>query len=234
MKLEFYTLSAIFVCAVEYVYGKNVSPCEDGLYYDEWSNDCRTCAVCPINTIILTPCGFFDDTKCGPFTDFFHFHQESGKSSINRAFVQITKDSSSLSSAPGSEVTISPRANGSGTFFEISDEWYLISMVLLGILCFISLIIALYIIFACFVCKKASDKVVVYEPEYITVSQQASPGSYKYRDTLVTASPDILMGCQTSLTPVYEDDGPITMGSPNIYINNHYIEPKDALLGQMK
>ncbi|XP_033752872.1 uncharacterized protein LOC117336458 [Pecten maximus] len=233
MKLEFYTLSAIFVCAVEYVYGKNVQPCEDGMYYEKRSEDCRTCSVCPINTIILTPCGYFDDTKCGPFSDFFQFQQKPGKSSINRAFVQITKDTS-LSSASRAEVTISPRASDSGTFFEISDEWYLISMVLLGILCFVSLVIALYIIFACFVCKKASDKEVIYEPEYITVSQQASPGSNKYRDILVTATPDVLMGCQTSLTPVYEDDEPIAMGRPNIYINHQYIEPKDALFGQKK
>ncbi|XP_060065044.1 uncharacterized protein LOC132545380 [Ylistrum balloti] len=232
MKLEVYTLSAIFICALEYVYGKNVQPCEDGMYYEKKSEDCRTCAVCPINTIILTPCGYFENTKCGKFTEFFQFQEKSGKSSINRAFVQITRDSS-LSSA-SADVTISPRASDSGTFFEISDEWYLISMVLLGILCFVSLAIALYIIFACFICKKASDKEIIREPEYITISQQACHGSNKYRNTLVTASPDVLMGCQTSLTPVYEDDGPIVMGSPNIYINNQYIEPKDALLGQKK
>lgn len=231
MKLEVYTLSAFFFCAVKFVCGKNLQPCDDGMYYEKKSENCRTCSDCPANNIILTPCGFFEDTECGAFSDFFQFQQKSGKSSLDRTFVQITKDSS-LSSAPSEEVTISPRATDSGTFFEISDEWYLISMVLLGVLCFVSLVIALYIIFACFICKKASDKEISCEPEYITVSQQASPGSNKYRHTLVTASPDILMGCQTSLTPVYEDDEPITTG--NIYINHHYIEPKDALFGQKK
>lgn len=71
--------------------------------------------------------------------------------------------------------------------------------------------------------------------EYITVSQQASPGSNTYTDTLVTASPDILQGCQTALTPIYTDDGHILMASPNIYMNHQYIEPKDSLLyGQKK
>ena len=53
----------------------SLSPCAHGRFFSSDTQTCRTCSPCPRNQIIRRPCGHHSDTLCGPFSEFFRFHQ---------------------------------------------------------------------------------------------------------------------------------------------------------------
>lgn len=164
MKLQtiFAIVLTIFACA-------HARPsCSFNQYYSTTDAQCKDCMACPINNIILEPCGKNTDTKCGPWKDWsFSFKQ---KSKAEQMSTESKVDES----------------NKSTESFD-SHHWFTIAMVLLGILCFLCVCIAGYIIVACFVWKR-KDKEIIYNPVYVERPQPEEP---RYVE-MVTSSRDRL------------------------------------------
>lgn len=161
MKKEIHIISVVCLFVMETVYSKHVQTeapsCPMDQFFDQLNGDCRACLVCPKDYIINEPCQGIQDTVCGKFTDFVQ--------KFNSANFNIGSRSTDK---PEEKNTIDNQQDNNGEatgIFQISDEWYLISMILLGILCFAGAAITLYIILACFVCKKkVQDKDIIYQP----------------------------------------------------------------------
>ncbi|KAL8614186.1 hypothetical protein ACOMHN_026403 [Nucella lapillus] len=55
--------------------GASLSRCLEGQFFSIRAQSCLACALCPKNQIIRVPCSHHSDTICGPFFEFFEFHQ---------------------------------------------------------------------------------------------------------------------------------------------------------------
>lgn len=140
MKLQaiFAIVLTLFACACAR------PSCSFNQYYSVNEAQCNKCTACPINNIILEPCGKYTDTQCGRWKDWtFNFKQKSK-----------TEQKSTESKVE--------ETNKSTESFD-SHHWFTIAMVLLGILCFLCVCIAGYVIVACFVWKR-KDKEIIYNP----------------------------------------------------------------------
>ncbi|XP_076471473.1 uncharacterized protein LOC143301227 [Babylonia areolata] len=49
--------------------------CPDGQFFNPDAGSCLACGSCPKNQIIRVPCSQHSDTVCGPFFEFYKFHQ---------------------------------------------------------------------------------------------------------------------------------------------------------------
>lgn len=136
------------------------TPCRKGQYYNQHLERCRACRRCPKNQVVINPCEMFKDIHCGPLTDLWK--------GFNLKPIGATQKKSNPVTTVA-KVDDAPSDSGTVTvgMFQISEEWYTISMVLLGILCVVSIALTVYIILVCFVCKKKKrsvEKVIDCEP----------------------------------------------------------------------
>ena len=125
-------------------------------YFNAKSGACEICTMCTDNDVVLRPCTATEDTLCGPM-DF-----------DANVFLQYEKGFEAADeSTPAPRIRISVESEhhqGAVPVELLSDKWYKVSMVMLGILSFVCIGIVIYVGLACFVCKKkSSDKEIIYQ-----------------------------------------------------------------------
>lgn len=151
--------SAKIPCAKPKFYShhtKSCVSCSPGEYFNRGLQLCTPCSSCPINTISRRRCFGDQDTFCRPFVEFDKFHQ----SSKNKLFIEDVDDPIL------DEHTTHATVESLDHVKLVADgPWYTVAMSLLGVLCFVSVFLAVYVICVCFVCKKKrQEKEIIYDP----------------------------------------------------------------------
>lgn len=139
---------------------KSCVSCPLGEFFHRETQLCKPCSVCPINTISRRQCYGDEDTFCGAFIEFNKFHQSSKNKHLEDSRPVLNEQTTR-----GSEETVD------GHIKLVADgPWYTVAMSLLGVLCFVSVFLAVYVILVCFVCKKKrQEKEIIYDPGELTV-----------------------------------------------------------------
>lgn len=209
----------LFACA----YCRNtLSPCGLNQFYNVENEKCTDCTECPSDTIVLTTCGWFSDIKCQPLAGLkfdYIVPQNSAK------WTSKGDKKSTLSR----NTSVMSKENDEQEHFN-SHQWFTIAMILLGILCFLSVCLAAYIVIACFVCRnKNKDKEIIYNPVFIPRQPDEEP---RYVDVFAPSSRDRLKQHQHRSLTTRMNNGTVStfqstsalpllqsQNSENIYVN---------------
>lgn len=212
--MEFKVLFGLLSSAIfSVVSGKHLLRCEIGQFYDILAKSCVACSTCEGNDIVRKPCSQFNDVKCGPFfLDGF-----DGNFNQNFNFLK----SKPKNRTPSSSTLKTPASSAQVEMLD-DEGWYKISMILLALLCLMSTAIAIYIVFACFVCRKKEEKEIIYQPEFRSISNN-DDDTPRYVETYIP-SRDRLKSHPHTASRIYVNDitsvAPLLLPSTeNIYVN---------------
>ncbi|KAL5006419.1 hypothetical protein ScPMuIL_015225 [Solemya velum] len=192
---------------------KSCVSCPLGEFFHRETQLCKPCSVCPINTISRRQCYGDEDTFCGAFIEFNKFHQSSKNKHLEDSRPVLNEQTTR-----GSEETVD------GHIKLVADgPWYTVAMSLLGVLCFVSVFLAVYVILVCFVCKKKrQEKEIIYDPE---LCDEGEGPVYTYLQSLLPWR----RNKTNSADDISDDSGQGTVSRHVIIMPNGYLQPLDSI-----
>ena len=134
----------------------NPYSCAQGQFYNTDQMLCVPCSPCPANKFILRSCWGVRDTKCGTFGGKFQFRQPSKQISGSAVVKPKSEVTNQLPVPNKTTMMIADTTSG--------DRWFTITMVLVGILVFMSVLGVVLAIVSCYVCKKNKQREIICDP----------------------------------------------------------------------
>ena len=104
-------------------------PCETGQFFEIDTNSCRQCSSCQEGGITRRTCSDFSDTVCGPFYEFSDMLKRNLENNSEQSSGDVHADVK-------------------------EDTWYIVTLVMIGCLCILSVILFTLAIVLVFMCRK--------------------------------------------------------------------------------